>query len=254
MPLSGDLYYFASRQNGDDRPVIILIHGAGGTHMHWPYNLRRINQHRVLAPDLPGHGKSAGLGKQSICKYAESIIAWMDSIGVKKALFGGHSMGGAIAQTIALHYPEKVQGLILVATGPKLTVNQELLVLLSTPSTTSAAIDKVIKWSWPPDTDQKLLEKVREQMMATRSAVIYGDYLACNNFDLSGRLHQIKVPTLVIVGDQDKMTPLYLNEQLKDEIKKAEMAVIPNGGHMVMLEQPKAVAGKVFEFVQSLPS
>lgn len=253
MPLSGDLYYFTSRQNNKNSPVVILIHGAGGTHMHWPYNLRRINQHRVLAPDLPGHGKSAGLGKQSICKYAEAVVAWMGSIGVRKALIGGHSMGGAIAQTIALKYPDKVQGLILVATGPRLTVNQDLLMLLSMPSTTPAAIDKVIKWSWSPNTDPKLLKKVREQMLETRSAVIYGDYLACNNFDLTARLQEIEVPALVIAGDRDKMTPLYLNEQLQRGMKQAELAVIPDSGHMVMLEEPEAVASRIYDFVQSLP-
>jgi pimeloyl-ACP methyl ester carboxylesterase len=125
--------------------------------------------------------------------------------------------------------------------------------LLSTPSTTPTAIDKVIKWSWSPDTDPKLLNKVREQMLETRSAVIYGDYLACNNFDLTSRLHEIEVPALIIAGDRDKMTPLYLNEQLKKGMKQADLAVIPDGGHMVMLEQPQAVAGKIYDFVQSLP-
>lgn len=255
MPFAGGLYYFTSQQNGEkDTPAIVLIHGAGGTHMHWPYTLRRLNNHRVFAPDLPGHGKSSGLGKQSVEKYAETIAAWMDAVGLKNALIVGHSMGGAIAQTLAVHYPEKVTGLILIGTGAKLSVNQDLLYMFSIPSSTPAAIDQVIKWSWNPKTDVKLLKKVKQQMLEIRSAVIYGDFLACNNFDLTGLVEQIKAPTLIIVGENDKMTPLDLNKQLERKIPAAKMAVISEGGHMVMLEKPDVVADEVFGFLQTIPA
>ena len=148
MPFAGGLYYFTSQQNGDKgSPAVVLIHGAGGTHLHWPYNLRRLNNHRVFAPDLPGHGKSAGLGKQSVEKYAETIADWMNAIGLDQALMVGHSMGGAIAQTLAVRYPEMVTGLVLIGTGARLEVNQELLYKFSTPSSTPAAIDLVVKLS-----------------------------------------------------------------------------------------------------------
>ncbi|MCB2179577.1 alpha/beta hydrolase [bacterium] len=254
MPTAGGLYYFTSQQNGDrETPAVVLIHGAGGTHMHWPYNLRRLNNHRVFAPDLPGHGKSSGLGKQSVDKYAETIAEWMEAVGIDRALIIGHSMGGAIAQSLAINFPHKVTGLILIGTGAKLTVSQELLDKLSIPSSTPAAIDQVIQWSWNPNTDKKLLKQVREQMMKIRSAVIYGDFLACNNFDLTRKIDQIEVPTLVIVGENDKMTPLHINKQLESKIPTAKMAVISDCGHMVMLENPEAVADEVFGFIQTFP-
>lgn len=254
MPFAGGLYYYSSRQNGDkESPAVVLIHGAGGTHMHWPYNLRRLNNHRVFAPDLPGHGKSSGLGKQSVEKYAETISAWMDAIGLDQALIVGHSMGGAIAQTLAVQRPEVVTGLVLIGTGARLEVNQDLLYKFSTPSSTPAAIDMVIKWSWNNTKDEKLLKMVKEQMLAIRSAVVYGDFLACNNFDLTGQVEHIQAPTLIIVGENDKMTPLDLNKQLERKIPKAKMAVISEGGHMVMLEKPEAVAEEVFGFLQKIP-
>ncbi len=255
MPFAGGLYYFTSQQNGDkDAPAVVLIHGAGGTHMHWPYNLRRLNNHRVFAPDLPGHGKSSGLGKQTVDKYAESIVSWMDAVGIDQALMVGHSMGGAIAQTLCLQYPERVTGLVLIGTGAKLSVNQDLLHKFSIPSSTPAAIDLVIKWSWNNTKDAKLLKKVKEQMLEIRSAVIYGDYLACNKFDLTARVGQIQAPTLIIVGENDKMTPLDLNKQLESKIPKAKMSVISECGHMVMLEHPEAVADEVFGFLQTIPA
>jgi pimeloyl-ACP methyl ester carboxylesterase len=253
MPTAGEIYYFASK-NGDHRPALVLIHGAGGMHLHWPYNLRRLTDFRVFAPDLPGHGKSDGLGKQSIDKYAEVLAAWMDQVGIKKAVIAGHSMGGAIAQTLAMEYADKVRALILISTGAKLAVSPHLLEKLSTPTSTPAAIDLILKWSWAPDTNGKLIDKAREQMLSTRSAVIYGDYLACSKFDLTSKLKKISVPTQVIVGDNDKMTPLDLNRQLESGIKNANMTVIPDGGHMIMLEKPNAVAQAANQFLETLPS
>jgi pimeloyl-ACP methyl ester carboxylesterase len=213
-----------------------------------------LNNHRVFAPDLPGHGKSPGLGKQSVEKYAEAIADWMKSIGLDQALMVGHSMGGAIAQTLAVQHPGMVTGLVLIGTGARLEVNQELLYKFSIPSSTPAAIDLVIKWSWNNAKDEKLLRKVKEQMMAIRSAVIYGDFLACNNFDLTGQIEHIKAPTLIIVGEHDKMTPLDLNKQLERKIPRAKMSVISEGGHMVMLEKPEAVADEVFGFLKEIPA
>ena len=79
MPTAGEMYYFTSKSNGGKEPILVLIHGAGGNYLHWPHNLRRLNYHKVYAPDLPGHGKSRGLGQQSVHSYAESIAAWMKS-------------------------------------------------------------------------------------------------------------------------------------------------------------------------------
>jgi len=251
MPVAGDIYYFDSKK-GENSTAIILIHGAGGMHLHWPHNLRRINNHRVYAPDLPGHGKSDGLGEQSIEKYANAIAAWMDDLGLHKAIVVGHSMGGAIAQQFALSFPAKVAGLVLVGTGAKLQVNQDLLLKLSTPATTPTAIENIIKWSYAPGMDQKLLAKMQDQLLAVRSAVLYGDYLACNNFDLTDCIKAIRVPTLIICGEQDKMTPMYLSQQLQSLIPNTSLHLIPNAGHMVMLEKPDAVAAAVQAFMQEI--
>ena len=251
MPSTGDLYYFDSKKGEAESPII-LIHGAGGTHLHWPYNLRRINNHRVFAPDLPGHGKSEGLGEQSVAKYAEIISNWVEKIGIKKAVFVGHSMGGAIAQTIALKYPEKVAGLILVSTGARLQVNKDLLHKLSSAASTPAAVENLIKWSYLQGTDAGFLAKMKEQLLQIRSSVLYGDFLACDGFDTTDDLSAVKAPTLIICGDQDKMTPIDLSKQLRTLISHAEFQIIPEAGHMVMLEKPEAVAKAVAAFIHTL--
>ena len=77
MPTAGDLFYFASKQGAATKPAVVLIHGAGGDHLHWPYNVRRMGDYRVFAPDLPGHGKSEGIGEQTIGGYAKIVASWL---------------------------------------------------------------------------------------------------------------------------------------------------------------------------------
>ncbi|HKJ26734.1 MAG TPA: alpha/beta hydrolase [Anaerolineales bacterium] len=251
MPTTGDIYHFDSKKGESESPIV-LVHGAGGTHLHWPYNLRRINNHRVFAPDLPGHGKSGGLGEQSVKKYAAFLVDWMDKVGLKQAVVGGHSMGGAIAQTFALNYPDRISALILVGTGAKLSVNQDLLHKLSSTASTPTAIANIVKWSYAPGTDSKLLTKMKDQLLGVRSAVLYGDYLACDNFDVTDRLSEISVPTLIVCGEVDKMTPVDLSKQLQAQISQASLHLVPDAGHMVMLEKPDNVAQAVTTFIREL--
>ena len=109
MPIVNHLYYFATRSHTENQPTVVLLHGAGGNHLNWPHNFRRLSGCRVLAPDLPGHGKSEGIGEQSIERYAEHIHNWLRQLEVREAVIAGHSMGGAIAQTLALQHPQDVR-------------------------------------------------------------------------------------------------------------------------------------------------
>lgn len=249
MPTAAGMYYFTSKQGVKTKPAIVLIHGAGGDHLHWPYNLRRLGDYRVYAPDLPGHGKSAGIGEQTVKGYAEAIIRWLDAIGVAWAITVGHSMGGAIAQTLALDYPEYVTGLVLVSTGARLAVNPELLEQLSVAASAETAIKQIVKWSYAKNADKSLVKQVQKRFLETRPAVTHGDFVACDAFDAGERLGEIKVPTCVVCGTEDKMTPTALSEGLAARIPKASLTLVPGAGHMVMLEKPDAVAKTMWEFL-----
>ncbi len=249
MPSVGDMYYFES-QNGADKPTpLVLIHGAGGTHLHWPHNLRRLTSYRVLAPDLPGHGKSEGLGHQTINGYVEAIVSWLTDIGISKAIFVGHSMGGAIVQTLALEYPEHVVAIGLVSTGARLKVNADLLDKIAQPATFPKAVELVVQWSYAAGVDSKLIEQVKKQLLDTRPSVVHGDYQACNNFNMVARVKEISVPTCIICGQVDRMTPPRFSEYLAEQIPNADLTLIPESGHMVMIEQTEPVTAALEEFL-----
>jgi pimeloyl-ACP methyl ester carboxylesterase len=204
---------------------------------------------RVFALDLPGHGKSGGIGEQTIGGYAKIVADWLIDIGIARAVFVGHSMGGAITQTLALEFPDLVRGIVLVGTGPKLPVNPDLLEKLSVPSAYPKAVELIVKWSFSKGAEEKLRRQAKETMMKTRPTVVYGDFVACSHFDVTKRLKDIETPTLVICGEEDKMTPITFSEALRDQIPGAALTTVEGAGHMVMVEKSNQVAAAVQGFL-----
>ncbi|TAK13609.1 MAG: alpha/beta hydrolase [Anaerolineae bacterium] len=242
MPTAGDIYYFASKEQSANVLPVVLVHGAGGDHLHWPHPARRMPGWRIYAPDLPGHGKSQGLGEHTAAGYAKRLVDWLLDIGVSRAVWVGHSLGGAIVQTLALDHAEHVLGLGLVGSGARLSVNPDLLTKLASPTTSPAAIELIVKWSYAREASPNHLAFLKKQLMRGRSAVLHGDYQAANAFDRTEALGGIAVPTLVLCGAEDRMTPPRLSEQLAEAIPGAALVKVPGAGHMVMQEQPTAVA------------
>jgi pimeloyl-ACP methyl ester carboxylesterase len=252
MPLNADIYYRLSQEGNVESAPVILIHGAGGTHLHWPTQIRRLPGHRVYALDLPGHGKSEGRGSQTIESYCQSIVKWMENIQVFRGVIVGHSMGGAIALTMALQHPERVLALSLVGSGARLRVTPVILENSSSPTTFPIAIKAIMDRAFSHHTDPRLKELAAQKMETTRPSVLHGDFRACNAFDTMANINKIRFPTLVICGQDDQLTPVRYSQYLADQMPKAQARIIPEAGHMVMLEQPHEVANELSAFLATL--
>jgi len=114
-------------------------------------------------------------------------------------------------------------------------------------------VEVIVNWSFSPSTPERLIELASQRMGETRPSVLHGDLLACNVFDVTERIAEISQPTLVVCGADDKMTPLRYSQYLAGTIPSARLEVIPNAGHMVMLEQPQAVADALATFLEGIP-
>lgn len=252
MPYAAAVYYVENPRGMGEKPPLVLIHGAGGTHLHWPAALRRLNGFRVFALDLPGHGRSEGPGEQHIAAYAQAVCDWMDAVGVRRAVFMGHSMGGAIAQTLALEASERVLGLVLVGTGARLRVAPAILEGTASEATFPQAVQTIVDWAFSPSTDARMVDIAARRWAEVRPSVLHGDFLACDRFDVIPRLKDIMAPTLVVCGEDDRLTPLRYAQFLAEHIPHARLVTVPRAGHMVMLEQPQAVAQAVEAFLEEL--
>jgi pimeloyl-ACP methyl ester carboxylesterase len=250
MPVAASLYYFSHLEAEHLRPPVVLIHGAGGNHLHWPPEIRRLIDQRIFAPDLPGHGKSDGVGRQSMADYAQCILDLLDSLYLHKAILVGHSMGAAIALTLALDHPRRVLGLGLIGAGARLRVSPDLIQSTSSPATLPSAFQMISETAFSPRVEPRLKQLAMQRMAVTRSTVFYGDFIACNQFDVMERLGKVRVPALVLCGADDRMTPLRYSEYLAEKIKRAQLVIVPEAGHMVMIEKPKETAAALLEFIK----
>jgi pimeloyl-ACP methyl ester carboxylesterase len=248
MPIAADLYYHI--YEGEERPgspPVVLIHGAGGSHLYWPAEMRRLPGRAVYALDLPGHGKSPGRGQQSIAGYTQAVADWMEAVELPRAALVGHSMGSAIALSLALNDPEKVDKLILIGGGARLRVAPGLLESTGSQTTFGSAVETINANSFGPDAPPRLVELSIQRMGEVRPTVLHGDLLACDQFDQSDRLEEVQPLTLILCGSEDRMTPVRFSQFLADHISGARLIIFPGAGHMLMLERPAEVRQAVIE-------
>jgi pimeloyl-ACP methyl ester carboxylesterase len=211
--------------------------------------MRRLPGELVYSLDLPGHGESDGQGEDTISGYLQQVLGWLDSIRLTRVVWVGHSMGGAISLTAALNAPERTAGLVLVGTGARLRVNPAILGAVGQPATFPQAVDTIIQWAFSPQAPERLTRLARNRMAQTPPEVLLGDFSACDQFDAMARLGEITVPTLVVCGKDDKLTPEKYSHFLAENIPNASLHVIEGAGHMVMLERPKQIAKAVRDFL-----
>jgi pimeloyl-ACP methyl ester carboxylesterase len=232
------------------RPAVVFVHGAGGTHQHWLYQVRDLSPAPTFALDLPGHGRSEAPGRDSIIAYGDWLVAFLDAIELEQAVLVGHSMGGGIALDVALRFPDRVAGLGLVATGARLRVAPAIL--SSIREDKEQAVSLICRAAFGPEAPEEMERLGRRQMGATPAEVLHGDFAACDDFDVMDQLGRIEAPTLVLCGTQDRLTPPKYAVYLRDAIAGATLSLVEGAGHMVMIEQPAAVVWALTEFLGKL--
>ena len=248
VTVAGERAFYAAYQ-GDvtGKHNLVLVHGAGGSHLDWPAPLRRLKGANVYALDLPGHGRSEGPGRSSITAYRDFLLAFLDALGLERAVVVGHSMGGGIALAFALHYPDRLDGLVLVGSGARLRVAPAILTGIL--SDFEATVDLVCDYAYGPGAAEQLKRLGRQRLSKTLPEVLHGDYAACDAFDVMERLGEVRCPTLAIGGTADMLTPPKYAIYLRDHIPGAELVLVDAAGHMVMLEKPEVVSRAISKFI-----
>jgi pimeloyl-ACP methyl ester carboxylesterase len=229
------------------QPTIVMLHGAGFDHTAWALHSRWFAHHgyNVLAPDLPGHGRSSGAPLSTIAQMADWFAALLDAAGAAKARLIGHSMGSLIALETAARHPEIVSALDLIGTAAAMTVGPDLL--KAAEANDPSAVDMVSIWGlgasaelggslapglWMHSGAQRVLEQ-------NRPGVLFCDLSACNAYqDALSAAAQVSVPVTIILGERDMMTPLKSGKALAAALPNARTVVLPGAGHMMMVERP----------------
>ncbi len=226
--------YFSLSGRGS-KVALLFVHGSGGDHTLWGFQRSGLrDEFSIAALDLNGHGRSPRREGDGLSTYTEDVLAVVNALKDPVFLIG-HSLGGAVVLNVALQKPKNLAAIGLVGTGAKLRVHPQILELIQ--SDFQKAVDFILGWAFKENPDIKIYQKAREQMVRNGQAALWRDFTTCDGFNMMDKLSEITVPTLIVCGRQDKLTPVRYSEYLKNNILNAELRVIENAGHMVMLEQ-----------------
>lgn len=243
------------------QPVVVFIHGAQQDHSCWTLQSRWFAHHgfSVLAPDLPGHGKSDGEPLASVEAIADWIAALLDALGVAQASIVGHSMGSLVTLELAVSHAARVKQAVLIGTSLPMPVAPVLLDAARDNEPKAAAM--INAWSYSAsgqiggNTVPGLwLLGVNQRLMARQKpGVFHVDLKACNAYTRPlTSLSAITAAVLVIAGTQDKMTSPKAAKAVQAAIPGARLASIEGSGHALMAERPDAVLDALIAFLATL--
>lgn len=254
VTISGAKLFYRDEGEGD---VLLLIHAFPLNSTMWDAQINAFAARaRVIAPDLPGFGQSIlGSGDKSLDRYADTLAALLDHLGVARATVVGLSMGGYVAFALLRRHAERVAGLVLADTKAgadseeamaKRAENAQIVL--------EHGQDALAKWVLPtllsPDAPAETIEHVRGMVRAnSREGIAAALRAMAARPDSASMLTSIQVPTAVIVGERDTVTPPDEARKLNQGIGGSTLTVIPGAGHLSNIEQPAAFNAAVAAFL-----
>lgn len=250
-----DMYYVLS--GPEDAPVVCLNHCFGSDHRYWDHHLDAFEGFRVLRYDTRGHGESdAPAGHYSLSMMAADVVGLLDALAIDKVHFCGVSMGGMIAQTLALEHPERLSSLMLVNTTCEYTGAQRVLWRERADMALADGIDAVHavlmdRWFTRDAAERELpgyrymAETFRRFKPSSFDSVIE----AMRGLDTTARLPSIQIPTMVVATPDDPGAPTETSKKMADAIPGAELHWLEPARHLATLEHPERFNAMARDFL-----
>jgi pimeloyl-ACP methyl ester carboxylesterase len=256
------IHYLDNNPDGD--PSLLLLHGLGATGESWHFQTGELVAHgcRLIAPDLPGFGRSPFVGGRWSVEFAvEQMIDLMNRLAIPKFFVAGISMGGTVALQLAYRQPQRVEGLILINTFASLRpgsfsewgyfVRRGWRAFLRKPSDQARIVAERVF----PGADQAVFREILVDSIRSADPRVYRQaMIALARFNFTRKLPRIQTPTLVISGDEDTTIPLKRQRELAKRIPNAEQVIIPRAGHAVIADQPERFNREVAGFIARIRS
>jgi len=233
--------------------TLVFVHGSGDSAAVWAPLIALLPEVHAVALDLPGHGAlvdQPGPAEMSVADYAAFVRDALKKLRVPRPTLVGHSLGGAIALRLTLDAPELVGRLVLVGSGARLRVAPAFLEEARTAGPTG--VPAITQMAFAEQHAEEAAE-YHARRAPTAPGVLYRDLAACNQFDVMGEVARIAQPTLLLVGEGDRMTPPKYAEYLAAQIPNAKLVVIPDAGHYAQIEQPQGLADALRAWLNLAP-
>lgn len=251
--------YTGGKAPAAGQPAIVFIHGAQQDHSCWVSFSRWFAHHgfSVLAPDLPGHGRSAGEPLASVEASADWIVELLDAAGLEQAFLVGHSLGSLVALDTAARHPARVARIALVGTSVPMPVSDALLDAAR--NNEPKAFAMVNTWShsqrgllggnpapgmWMYGLNRRLMER-------QKAGTVLNDLAACNAYTAGMEAASaVRCPVLIVAGSRDLMTPARNGRALADQLQDARVLTLSGAGHAMMAEDPDGLLDALVGFAR----
>jgi pimeloyl-ACP methyl ester carboxylesterase len=260
VQLDGAHVFLADYGKGFDpaRPTILFVHGAGMDHSVWPLQARHFAYcgWNALAVDLPGHGRSDGEPLKSVPAFADWLCKLVRTLDVPSVHLVGHSMGSLIALDLAARHHKSVTRIALLGAAPKMPVHPALLDAAARPEPLAPAL--ICDWGFGPAghfgghkaPGSWMVGHALRLLARSTGPRLHADLTACDDYrDGPAAAAKVRCPTLVIGGATDRMTPARHAAKLAEAIQGAQLVVLSDCGHMMMVEQPDATLDALVAFL-----
>jgi 3-oxoadipate enol-lactonase len=242
-------------------PVVLLSHSLATSLDLWSPQLAALEpQFRILRYDTRGHGASdAPQGAYTLAQLAEDAVAIMDVLDIEAAHWVGISMGGMIGQAVALNHAARLRSLVLCDTAAVVppeaqTLWQQRIEKARGEGMAALADETLERWFTPPYLAKAPpdVRRIRDMILSTPVPGFIGCSEAIRRLDFLDRLGDIRLPTLIMVGEQDPGTPVANSEAIHSRIKESHLEIIPSAAHLCNVEQTEAFNQKLLGFLQTL--
>jgi 3-oxoadipate enol-lactonase len=246
-----------------DAPVVMLSHSLGSNVDMWNPQMAALEPHyRVLRYDTRGHGATdAPPGSYTLEQLGDDAIGLLDTLSIDAVHWVGQSLGGMIGQCLALNHAHRLHSLVVCDTAaiiPKEAqpVWQERINTVREKGMEALVQSTLEGWFTSSYLEQNppAVEQIRKQFLATPVAGYIGCSEAIRRLNYLDRLHKIKTPTLIIVGENDPRTPVAAAQAIHERIRGSRMVVLPSASHLSNVEQAKAYSNTLMEFLRGVSS
>ena len=229
-------------------PNLVFIHGAGGDKTQWKNQQSFFRQYGwgIISLSLPNHGESSP-SELSLDNYVRVVRELIINQNWKNVTLVGHSMGGAIALQFALLYPEYLDNLILIGTGAKLKVAPVIFDTIK--KDFNEFLQSLSNLAFHETTTTQVRVDNEVTLRRNGADIFFQDFEICDSFDIRSDLNKITKKTLIIVGEDDMMTPVKYSKFLQEYLMQSHLAIIPETSHYVFLEKPLTVNNEIYNFL-----
>jgi len=245
----------------DDAPVIIFIHGFPLNKSMWNIQVEALKEnYRVIAYDIRGHGNSdPGIDEFSIELFVIDLLRLMEKLKIEKSILCGLSLGGYIALNAVLKHPDRFDGLILndtqcIADTPEIKENRCNAIISIKEKGVEQYADEIIKKLFAQETftkNKNVVDAVKEMIISTQKQSLCNTLHAlAERKETCDQLPEINIPVLIMVGEEDKITPIAAAQQMHEKILNSKLEIIPQAGHLSNLENPAAFNTHLVNFLK----